>query len=202
MQVFNFIIDRFDVPSIWSLVHTTLFPIFWSKSRTFINIEAHHMDTGNVAKLVKHIFALAPWVSFGESRFVCGKCIKKSITLFCWSKSQPTWCMILFIAFVMITEPIWHPMRRLIAGSDMTPTYQLMITTSAQSWSFSSGAVYQLSNTLSTRLPYVSSAQLQCVRLAQLHRVISSGPLSAQPSPVNSTVRAHLHFVIFASTCL
>ncbi len=96
-----------------TLVHTTLFSIFWSQSQTFIHIEADHMRRGNVAKLVKHLFELA--LSISQSRFVCGKCIKKSITLFCRSKSQPTWCIIVFITFVMIIEPIWRPTRRLVA---------------------------------------------------------------------------------------
>lgn len=98
-----------------TLVHTPLFSIVWSQSQTFINIEADHMRTCSVAKLVKYLFDLAPWLSISQSRFMCGKCIKKSVSPFCWSKSQPTWCMIVFITFVMIIEPIWRPMRRLIA---------------------------------------------------------------------------------------
>jgi len=60
-------------------------------------------------------FRMHSSLSISQSRFVCGKCIKKSITLFCRSNSQPTWCIIAFITFVMIIEPIWRPSRRLIA---------------------------------------------------------------------------------------
>ena len=56
-----------------------------------------------------------PWLCMSQSRLVCGKCLKKRIYLFCRSKSQPTWCIIVFITCVMIIEFIWCPTRRLIA---------------------------------------------------------------------------------------